>query len=185
MSDQPIQDRRTNIASLVSTSDPVDSAINFAEPADAFELAAVHAEALPPGWPVEDLAAYCGRCDRLTLKAGRSGMVFGFLTLRCAADEAEILTLAVRATVRRRKIASSLLSDAVRFCRSRAIAHIYLEVAEDNVAARALYEKHSFRIFGHRARYYVAKGQPPGSALIMRLDICQDVSQGGESGVTG
>jgi [ribosomal protein S18]-alanine N-acetyltransferase len=86
--------------------------------------------------------------------AERDGVVAGFLLGRSAADEFEILNLAVSRAYRRGGIGSKLLETAVEFSRSAGISHVYLEVRASNKPAIALYTRHGFNECGRRAQYY-------------------------------
>jgi ribosomal protein S18 acetylase RimI-like enzyme len=75
----------------------------------------------------------------------------GFCSWRqSAADEAEILNLAVDPGFRRRGVASALLSAVS----AQARGTIFLEVAEPNAPAIALYRKLGWEPAGLRAGYY-------------------------------
>jgi ribosomal-protein-alanine N-acetyltransferase len=91
----------------------------------------------------------------------------GFVLARVAADEAEILTLAVAADARRQGHGASLLAHAMAAAAARGAAAMFLEVAATNEAARALYTAAGFGEAGRRARYY-ADG---GDALILRRTL--------------
>jgi [ribosomal protein S18]-alanine N-acetyltransferase len=143
---------------------------------DAPALAELHREALPPGWSVAEFAAYCEAPDRTVLKASDNHVVHGVAILQFAGDEGEILTLAVRSTHRRQRMASRLMEAAIDICRKRGVSHLYLEVAETNGPARRLYNKFKFQIFGKRKDYYRSATSAPVTALIMRLDIPTAVS---------
>lgn len=78
----------------------------------------------------------------------------GLVVTRVAADEAEILTIGVRADCRRHGVGAALLAAAKNEARSRGAARLHLEVAEDNFAARKLYAHLKFDIVGRRAGYY-------------------------------
>jgi [ribosomal protein S18]-alanine N-acetyltransferase len=137
---------------------------------DAQDLAVLCAEALPPGWPAHELAACCADANRAVLKASDGAHVHGFLILQFAADEAEILAIAVAKGRRRLGCAASLLGDGIRACQNRFISCIYLEVAESNTPARKLYEKFGFLVIGRRENYYQKSSSAPETALIMRRD---------------
>ena len=75
----------------------------------------------------------------------------GFCSWRQSApDEAEILNIAVEPAFRRRGVASALLTAVCE----QAQGTIFLEVAEPNSPAIALYRKHGWEDAGLRAGYY-------------------------------
>ena len=90
----------------------------------------------------------------------------GFIVYRAIADEAEIITVGVHPNARRTGIGIALIGVMEADLKKQGIKHIFLEVAEDNVAARALYEQCGFTIVGRRPRYYDGVG-----AIMMRKDI--------------
>jgi ribosomal-protein-alanine N-acetyltransferase len=151
--------------------------ISQALPGDAAELAQLHAQALPPGWPAADIAAFCGKTNRIALKAMEGGVLLGFAILQFAADEAEILTVAVASDARRRGAGSALIEKAIAVCKERLISCIYLEAAESNGPALGLYRKFGFSTFTRRKNYYQLASPAPVTALIMRLDIKHSLSQ--------
>ena len=84
-----------------------------------------------------------------------------------AADEAEILTIAVAPAAHRQGIGAALLAAAMAQAALRGAAAMFLEVAEGNAAARALYAAAGFRQSGRRRRYY-----PDGAdALVLRRSL--------------
>ena len=152
---------------------PIDGApatIVAATADDAQGLAALYAEALPPGWPARELAASCADANRAVLKATDGAHLHGFVILQFAADEAEILAIAVAKDRRRLGYAASLLGGGIRACQSQFTSCIYLEVAESNTPARKLYEKFGFLVVGRRENYYRAPSSVPETALVMRRD---------------
>ncbi len=78
----------------------------------------------------------------------------GMVMARVAADEAEILTLAVAAAARRHGIGGRLLARAGRAAGEAGATRLFLEVAEANAGARALYAGAGFSQCGRRPRYY-------------------------------
>jgi ribosomal-protein-alanine N-acetyltransferase len=86
--------------------------------------------------------------------AERDGRVVGFLIGRVAADEFEILNVAVARSHRRGGIASALVKAALELSRTAGARRAYLEVRASNEAAIALYVRHEFCISGRRVRYY-------------------------------
>jgi [ribosomal protein S18]-alanine N-acetyltransferase len=156
--------------------------IERALPEDATELANLHAQALPPGWSAADLAAFCRDKHKIVLKAASGGRLPGFTVLQFAADEAEILTLAVSEEARRQGMASLMLRTAIESCERKLISRLYLEVAEGNGPAIKLYAKAGFSIIARRENYYQLSRSAPETALIMRLDTKAAITQIGELG---
>ncbi|MFC3124874.1 GNAT family N-acetyltransferase [Pseudoroseomonas globiformis] len=121
-------------------------------PADAGALAALHARSFPAAeaWGADAL--------RLMLEApGGAGLWdgrHGFILLRVAADEAEILTLAVVPQARRLGLGAALLGGALGLAAAGGAGTMFLEVSANNRAAMALYCNMGFSQVGSRRRYY-------------------------------
>lgn len=96
------------------------------------------------------------------------GTFLGFLVAWHVADEFELLDLATDPGQRRRGVASALLGELIHTARVRAGCAVFLEVRSSNQPARALYEKHGFRVVDERKNYY---RDPVENALCMRLDL--------------
>jgi [ribosomal protein S18]-alanine N-acetyltransferase len=94
----------------------------------------------------------------------------GFVIARVIAGEGEILALGVIPTKRRRGHARRLVDAALAEARSRAAGSVFLEVAEDNEAARALYAEAGFVAVGRRPDYY-RRPAGPMSALILKAAL--------------
>jgi ribosomal-protein-alanine N-acetyltransferase len=134
-------------------------------------MAAIHARSFPAPWTPVDFAT-------LISQAGIAGWIagdppIGLLLVRAAADEAEILTLAVNPEARRTGVATALLSEALATLRRGPARRLFLEVAEDNPGARALYQGFGFVGGGRRKAYYATSpaGAPGADALIMTLPL--------------
>ena len=91
----------------------------------------------------------------------------GMILARVAADESEILTLAVAPSRRRLGIGSALLAAAMERAASMGAATMFLEVAVSNHAARALYSADGFAEAGLRRQYY----SDGTDALILRSTL--------------
>ena len=124
-------------------------------------MAAIHAASFPPRerWGEDAM--------RLQLELpGAFGLIDargGFVLARVAADEAEILSIAVMPKARRVGLGRTLLTAAIAEARARGAAAVFLEVAAANAAARALYAQAGFREVGTRPNYY------PGGAVALVL----------------
>jgi [ribosomal protein S18]-alanine N-acetyltransferase len=131
----------------------------------AATLAALHARAFPRGWSAAELVKLLENPAAFAL-ADRQGQ--GFVLAWVVADEAEILTLAVAPEARRRGLGAALVREAARLAQARGAAALHLEVAEDNLAARALYAKLGFAEAGRRLGYYAAGAM---NAIVMRRTL--------------
>ena len=135
--------------------------------------AALHETAFAHGWSEQEfeslLAARSCVCDGAF--EGDGGPLAGFLLSRRAADEAEILTIAVAPRHRRRGVAGELLRRQMRRLAEAGAARLFLEVAEDNVAALALYKSLGFREEGRRKGYYRRAEGPAANALVLARDL--------------
>lgn len=136
-----------------------------AGPAHAAAMAAIHASAFPPAeaWSAAAIAGQLALPGTVGLLDPDGGMAI----LRVAADEAEILTLAVHPAARRRGLGARLVNGAMALAAEAGAAAMLLEVAEDNLAAAALYARAGFAAVGRRPRYY-----PGGvAALVLRAAL--------------
>ena len=96
--------------------------------------------------------------------AASGGRVLGFLVVRqIAADEREILNLAVDPAERRHGVARKLLETELQ----RVKTQWFLEVRASNSSAIKLYESAGFRKAGRRESYY---SNPAESGIVMRFD---------------
>ncbi len=78
----------------------------------------------------------------------------GFIVYRATLDEAELITIGVHPDARRSGIAATMIELMVRDLVARGVKKVFLEVAENNHPARALYERHGFTVAGRRPNYY-------------------------------
>lgn len=93
--------------------------------------------------------------------------VAGYVVALDAADEGEILNLAVAPSVRRHGLGRALVRDVLEALARRGVRHVYLEVRESNAPARALYAAHGFQEAGRRKQYY---RRPVEDAIVLRRD---------------
>lgn len=133
-------------------------------------LAALHEVAFDDPWSAADIAFLLRSPGAFALGASFGGEAAGFILCRVAADEAEILTLAVAPARRRRGVAGALLDQAMATAMAGGAQAMFLEVAMDNPGAQALYEAHGFAEVGRRPAYFSRAGGRV-AALIMRRDL--------------
>lgn len=129
-------------------------------------MAQVHTAAFERPWDAAAFAALIAQPGVTAL-----GDADGFILIRTVADEAEILTLAVIPAVRRRGQGRALVQAAAIQARAAGAQRLFLEVAEDNAAATALYRQAGFAEVGRRARYYPRTGGEDAAALLLALNL--------------
>ena len=78
----------------------------------------------------------------------------GFILCQATSDECEILTIGVLSQWRRQGLADRMLQGLVIKVQEIGARKIFLEVAADNVAAKALYQAEGFKEVGRRSGYY-------------------------------
>jgi len=140
---------------MMRTSDPVIE-LRAACAADASALAAIHAACFAKGWDAAEIGQFLGvpGCLALLASTSRAQAPQGFLIVRSAGDEAELLTLAVDPACRRLGLARALLGAAASALRGAGTKRLFLEVDEENSAARGLYQSLGAVVVGRRPRYY-------------------------------
>ena len=142
---------------------------------DLDRAAALHGESFVPlgerAWTRQDLAELLASPGVTGLLLQAAGHDAGIALYRVAADEAELLTIAVRPTERRRGLGRRLLMAVIERVRAAGARALFLEVGADNPPARALYETMGFRVIGRRAAYYRRGEGAAADALIMRLSL--------------
>ncbi|MFN3536431.1 MAG: ribosomal protein S18-alanine N-acetyltransferase [Brevundimonas sp.] len=133
---------------------------------DPAQLAAIHASAFDTPW---DAAAIRALLDMPGAQLEHEAE--GFLLWRRAADEAEIVTLAVRPEARRQGLGGRLLDRTLSRARDQGVARVFLEVAHDNDSALALYVSRGFEQAGRRPAYYARSDGARADALILALNL--------------
>ncbi|MBU1384109.1 MAG: GNAT family N-acetyltransferase [Alphaproteobacteria bacterium] len=141
-----------------------------ADAEQAARLASIHAGAFTgPHDAPWSAAAFADLLDQAGVFAVEAAD--GFILMRAVADEAEILTLAVRPEARRGGQGGRLVGEGVLAAATRGAVRVFLEVAEDNAAARALYARAGFAEAGRRPGYYAGADGGRRDALLLVLNL--------------
>jgi ribosomal-protein-alanine N-acetyltransferase len=145
--------------------------LSEAKPRDAAAIAALHAASFHRGWSEEEI-------DRLLLdrqviahRAMVGSRFVGFIMSQIAADQAEILSVAVVRSQRGRGVAGKLLNLHLRRLAALGVRAVFLEVDVDNAAARQLYRRAAFHEAGRREGYYSDASTRRAAALVLRRDL--------------
>jgi [ribosomal protein S18]-alanine N-acetyltransferase len=105
--------------------------------------------------------------SRYYLVADDDGVITGYAGLLVAANQADVVTLAVAAGQWGQGVGSALLEALLAEAVRRGCTEVFLEVRTDNTRAQRLYRRYGFSQIGIRKGYY----QPSGTdALVMRRD---------------
>jgi [ribosomal protein S18]-alanine N-acetyltransferase len=133
--------------------------------ADSNVMALIHAAAFPApdAWSRDVFSLQLALPNVFGLLHPSGGMIL----MRIAADEAEVLTLAVAPAERRAGIGAALLHEATIRAAALGARAVFLEVSVANIAARQLYFRTGFVQAGRRPHYY----SDNSDALVLRLDL--------------
>jgi len=145
-------------------------AIELATLRDAPRLAQLHSASFHRGWGEGEFEQMLSERNTLVHRLRQGRKTIGFAVSRMAADEAEILSIAVEPKHRGRGLSRNLLLTHLGHLAGRGVRTVFLEVEENNQPARRLYDRTGFAVTGRRERYYRQDGEQL-NALIMRRDL--------------
>ncbi|MGB9117485.1 ribosomal protein S18-alanine N-acetyltransferase [Bradyrhizobium sp.] len=147
------------------------AAVEPASLRDAPALAQIHGASFHRGWGENEFESMLTERNTLVHRLRMGRKIIGFSVSRIAADEAEILSIAVAESHRGRGLSGNLLLTHLGHLAGRGVRRVFLEVEENNQPARRLYERAGFTVVGRRERYYRQGGGEPLNALLMRRDL--------------
>ena len=90
--------------------------------------------------------AYCVVCED-------DGKLLGYAIFHLLGPDSELLSIATRASEQRKGIGSQLLKAGLDKL-TESGDQCFLEVRDGNAKARAFYEKHGFKLYSVRKKYY-------------------------------
>ena len=138
---------------------------------DAARLAQLHGASFHRGWGEAEFETMLSERNTLVHRLRLGRRVIGFAVSRMAADEAEILSIAVAESHRGRGLSRDLLLTHLGHLAGRGVRSVFLEVEENNQPARRLYQRTGFAVVGRRERYYREPNGEELNALLMRRDL--------------
>ncbi len=132
------------------------------------DLSKTHLAAFGPdkGWREQSFAKLLSE-PAVFLTGTSQSFVLGRVTV----DEAEVLTLATAPDAQRQGLARRALGDFLDRVHKAGAKTVFLEVAENNQPARALYRQAGFATVGERKNYYRQDAARSVTALILRRDL--------------
>jgi [ribosomal protein S18]-alanine N-acetyltransferase len=139
----------------------------------AAEISRLHRSMFAIGWDEAAIAGLLAHPGSVGLVAahGSPPILGGFALAQVAADEAEILTLGVTEAWRRHGVGAQLVAGIMRAAARAGARSLFLEVADGNAAARAMYARAGFTEAGRRAGYYAREGAPQEDALVLKTTL--------------
>jgi len=140
--------------------------IRAATEADTAAIASTERVAAHRPWSTVDVASHLRDPARLSLVA-EDGSALGHVLASAAADEGEVLSIAVHPDARRRGIGRALLLGLHARWRGVGVTTGWLEVRADNTPAQALYRSEGWCDAGRRKAYY----RDGVDALVMRREV--------------
>lgn len=138
---------------------------------DARALARLHQASFHRGWSEDEFSGMFRERNILAHRLRRRREVIGFAISRIAADEAELLSIAISPHDRGGGFSRDLLATHLGHLAGQGVRTVFLEVEEANEPALRLYARFDFRAVGRRERYYREAGGIERHAVVMRRDL--------------
>lgn len=134
-------------------------------------LADIHKEGFDPGWTTSTFEDFMSRPAVRLYAAFDDDRLISFLLISCVSSQCEILTFATAESARRRGVGRALFAHMLEDVSGEGVSEVFLEVATDNDAARALYAHLGFTKVGLRKAYYARRHGYPVDALVLSLTL--------------
>ena len=105
-------------------------------------------------------------CSFVAVPGPGAEEILGYIIGRHAAEELNIMDLAVAPQRRKQGIGRKLLDHIREFARKNGVKSLFLEVRSKNLDAIKLYRTYGFRTYATRKKYYI-----DDDALLMQAEI--------------
>jgi len=102
----------------------------------------------------DDFQRWLGYNPDLCLVAEIEGRIAGDMISRILDDKAELASIAIHPTYRRREVGSALLGETVRRVKAYGIDHLDLEVRKTNLDGFRFWKKMGFILMGEQPGFY-------------------------------
>jgi ribosomal-protein-alanine N-acetyltransferase len=140
-------------------------------PSAAPECARLHATSFAHPWSAAEFESLLAASNAIGDGArARGSRLIGFALSRQAAGEAEVLSVVVAKTERRKGIGRALMNTHMARLAAAGVTSVFLEVEPTNADAIGLYRGLGFETVGERKGYYRKTGSA-APALTLRCDL--------------
>lgn len=133
---------------------------------DCYTAAQIHKDGFYRSWKAQEIKDLIEKPMIFGLKVQSHNNLLGFILWSEASDEAEILTLVIHPSHQRQGLSTLLLQSFFSLLMKKMITKIFIEVAEDNRGAIALYKSLDFIYLNQRPNYYSRDGGQYCTAMI-------------------
>ena len=146
------------------------ASLRVAEPGDLELFAALEAEvfAEDPWTPYMIAEELSSPASRYWIATDESGDVVGYGGAKVGGDQADVMTIGVRAHARGAGVGATILDALMAWSHEAGAREIFLDVRPSNEGAIALYKSRGFVEIGRRPRYF---RNPVEEAVEMRAPL--------------
>ncbi len=138
-------------------------------------LSAIHVTCFEDAWSAKAMHAVLETPGAIAFVATATDedqhIPCGFVLARRAADEMEVLTIAVLPNMRRRGVGAALLKTMTAYGKGLGVGRVFIDYADTNEAAANLYGKTGFVRTGVRSNYYRNKDGTSHDAITAVLNV--------------
>ena len=148
----------------------MNATLRAAGPGDLELFAALEAEVFSedPWTPYMIAEELASPASRYWIATDESGDVVGYGGAKVGGDQADVMTIGVRAHARGQGIGATILDTLLAWSREAGAREIFLDVRPSNESAIHLYETRGFVEIGRRPRYF---RNPVEEAVEMRASL--------------
>ena len=140
--------------------------ITLASEENAASIAALERECIECPWSEKQIAESIKNPGYTFFAANLDGAFAGYIGIEWCLDEGNICNVAVSPGARRAGVATALVTALADEAKRRGAVRLFLEVNENNAAAKSLYDKFGFTVSYRRPNYYSSE-----AALVMIKEI--------------
>ncbi|MDR1334184.1 MAG: ribosomal protein S18-alanine N-acetyltransferase [Holosporaceae bacterium] len=152
--------------------------INELSANDAETISQIHQSCFADGWSKDFFLdalsnkiffGFLSKDDKAD-KADKADFAHGFILGKIVLEEIEIITFCVLPQFQNEGVGKSLLGSIDNYAKDHVVRQIFLEVSEDNLIARRLYEKFGYQKISERKNYYQTQNHC-ATAIVMVKNI--------------